>query len=137
MLQSPAGKAACLACWKEFARQSASGSRYFTCHAGIQYISAPIIDQEKTIGYFLAGQFYWQSPDPQEAAQRVQRMSGTYDIPVETLQQAAGTVPMIAPEQHSRVEAWPKTAARAVQSILHERLSFMDRLQQIASLTQM
>ena len=43
---------------------------------------------------------------------------------------------MIDPAQHARVEAWPFTAARAVQSILHERLGFMERLQQIANLTQ-
>ena len=41
------------------------------------------------------------------------------------------------PAQHARVESWPFTAARAVESILHERLCFIERLQQIANLTQM
>ena len=46
-------------------------------------------------------------------------------------QAAAREVPVIDPDQHARVEAWPFTAARAVQSILHERLCFVERLQQI------
>ncbi|HEX7394141.1 MAG TPA: PocR ligand-binding domain-containing protein [Anaerolineaceae bacterium] len=134
--QNQGGQQACRASWKEFTRHSTSGSRYFTCHAGIQYISAPILDQEKLVGHFLAGEFYWQTPDPQEEAGRIQRLASTYFFPVETLQQAARTVPVIPPEQQSRVETWPATAARAVQSILTERSMFMERLQQIANLTQ-
>jgi excisionase family DNA binding protein len=134
--QNPAGQQACLASWKEFARQSAAGSHYFTCHAGLQYISAPILDAGKPVGYFLAGGFYWQKPDAQEEAGRIQRLAGAFLLPVETLQNAAHTVPVIAAEQQSRVETWPAAAARAIQSILNERIMFMTRLQQIANLTQ-
>lgn len=134
--QNPAGQQTCLASWKEFARQSAAGSRYFTCHAGLQYISAPILDAGKPVGYFLAGGFYWQKPDAQEETVRIQSLAGAFLLPVETLQHAANTVPVIAAEQQSRVETWPAAAARAVQSILSERIMFMTRLQQIANLTQ-
>jgi hypothetical protein len=44
---------------------------------------------------------------------------------------------VIDPSQHARLESWPFSAARAIQSILHERLGFMERLQKIANLTQM
>jgi excisionase family DNA binding protein len=134
--QTESGQEACRASWKEFARQSKAGSRYFTCHAGIQYISAPILAQEKLVGHFLAGEFYWQPPDPQEEASRIQRLASTYFLPVETLQQAAHTIPVIPTDQQTRVETWPTTAAKAVQSILGERTMFMERLQQIADLTQ-
>lgn len=136
MLHSPTGEAACRTSWKEAARQSAGGGRYYTCHAGVQYISAPVQDQGSTIGYFLAGEFYWQAPDPLEEAGRMQRLALDHNLPVDLLQGAGRTIPVIGVEQHSRVEAWPTTAARAVQSILRERINFMDRLQQIASLTQ-
>jgi excisionase family DNA binding protein len=136
MLQNPSGQAACRSSWKEIARQSMSGSRYFTCHAGLQYITAPIRDQEKPVGYFMAGQFYWQSPDSSEEADRIHRLTAQYALPADSLNQATRTVPVIPLDQHPQVETWPATAARAVLSILHERLSFMDRLQQIANLTQ-
>lgn len=136
MQQSPSGQAACRETWRDIARQSSAGSRYFTCHAGVQYISAPINDEDGPAGYFLAGEFYWQLPDPQEEAARLERLSGANTLASDMLQQAARSVPVIPAEQHARVEGWPATAALAVQSILHERLSFMSRLQQIASLTQ-
>jgi excisionase family DNA binding protein len=135
ILQSLPGQAACRASWKEFAKQSSAGSRYFTCHAGIQYISAPIVDNEKNIGYFLTGEFYWQPPNSHEEDERAQRLATMLNLSQETLSQAANTIQVIETEQHARVEAWPKAAARAVQTILRERLGFIERLQQIADLT--
>ena len=129
------GKAACRTSWQDIAKQSKGGSRYFTCHAGIQYISAPIKDNGKIAGFFLAGEFHWQALDKQEEIDRTQRISSVLNIPVETLSQAVGTIPVIENEKHARVESWPTAAAQAVQSILTERLGFMGRLKQIADLT--
>jgi len=136
VLQSQAGWQACHASWQACAHQSATGSRYFTCHAGLQYISAPILDQEKAIGYFLTGEFYWQAPDAKEELERIQRLANVTNLQPETLHQAASTLSVIPVDQHSRAETWPSLAAGAIQSILHERTSFIDRLQQIANLTQ-
>ncbi len=135
ILQSLAGQAACRASWNEFAKKSSAGSRYFTCHAGIQYISAPIFDNETTTGYFLAGEFYWQAPDLQAEAGRSQRLATALSLEAETLTQAANTIPVIETDQHSQVEAWPAAAAHSVQTILKERIGFVERLQQIADLT--
>jgi len=121
ILQSLPGQAACRASWKEF--------------AGIQYISAPFFDNGKIMGYFLAGEFYWQAPNIHEETERTQRLSSALNIPVETLSQSTSTIPVIETEKHSRVEAWPAAASRAVQTILQERLGFIDRLKQIADLT--
>jgi excisionase family DNA binding protein len=134
--QSPEGMQACLASWKEFARQSNAGSRYFTCHAGLQYVSAPIQDKETNVGHFLTGEFYWQTPNPQEEAERIQRLASTFSLSLETLQQAAHTVPVITLEKQSQVEVWPTIAARAVSTILRERTMMTERLEQIAKLTQ-
>lgn len=135
--QNPLGMQACRASWKEFSHQANTGSRYFTCHAGLQHVSAPILDQEKLVGHFLAGEFYWQTPDPKEENERFQRLVSAYSLPLESLQQAARTVPVIAMEQQLRLESWPAIAARAIQSILGQRSMFKERLQQIADLTQM
>ena len=86
--------------------------------------------------FFLTGQFYWQALDPREETERMRRLASSHNLPLEQLQQTAAAVPVIDPKEHARVETWPFTAARAVQSILHERIGFMERLQQIANLTQ-
>ncbi len=146
LFSSPTGKSSCVASWQSFARDSAAiigaggivaeGSKFFTCQAGLQYLGAPIFDKDTQVGLFLAGQFYWQPPDPREEASRVLRLAAAHNLPLNELQAAAREVPVIPPEQHARVEAWPFAAARAVQSILHERICFVERLAQIANLTQ-
>jgi excisionase family DNA binding protein len=137
MQSSPNGLAGCQASWKQYAQHSNEAGRYFTCHAGFQYVGAPIRDRDSQIGVFLAGPFYWQPPDPREETARLRGLAEEYNLPLATLQQAARDVQVIDPSQHARLETWPFTAARAVQSILHERLGFMERLQKIATLTQM
>jgi excisionase family DNA binding protein len=147
LLSSPGGANACRTSWQSFARDSVDingadgqiteGARFFACQSGLQYIGAPIFDKDQQIGLFLAGQFYWQAPDPREEAERVRRLAGAFHLPLEALQEAEREVPIIDPAQHARVETWPFTAARAIQSILHERFCFVERLQQIANLTQL
>ncbi len=137
MQQSPSGQAACQASWQETARQTFSGEKFFTCHAGIQYIAAPFKDEDgNTAGFFLAGQFYWQAPEPGEQNERLQRLAKEHNLALEELENAERSVPVIEPALQARVEQWPLTAALAVESILQERTRFMQRLQQIANLTQ-
>jgi excisionase family DNA binding protein len=142
LLSTASGRNACQASWHSFAQNSAAanninGGKFFTCFAGLQYIGAPITDKDTQIGLLLAGQFYWQKPEPREEAERIRRLAAVHNLPLKDLQNAAREIPVIDPAQHSRVEAWPFTASLAVQSILRERLSFMNRLQQIANLTQL
>jgi len=135
---SPSGLAACRASWREFSAKSRQDSRFFTCHAGLQYIGAPIMEvSERPVGLFLAGQFYWETPDGRESAERLRRLAAVHNLAVETLQKEMQTIPVIDPARHARLEDWPTSAARAVQSIMRERLGFMNRLQQIANLTQL
>lgn len=136
LLGSQAGAEACRASWRSFAAASRSGSQYFTCHAGLQYVGAPIVDKNGQAGLFLVGQFYWQVPDPREENERIRRLAQATGVPATALHVTAANIQVIPPEQHSKVESWPFTAARAVNSILRERVSFIERLQQIANLTQ-
>jgi excisionase family DNA binding protein len=133
----PAGRTACRASWKEFAFSGIDGNKFFTCHAGLHYVGASIIEKGQSIGLFLVGPFYWQPAEPHEESERLHRLAGTYDLDLEALQQVAQAIPVITAQQQAQVEAWPFTAARAVQSILVERTGFVDRLQQIANLTQL
>ncbi len=134
MLASPSGRECCRASWLRYAR---SGSTtYSTCHAGLEYIGAPITDKGERLGWFMTGQFYWQAPDPQEQDERIRRLAAQHNIPLENLRLAANAIVVIDPTRRGQLETWPFSAARAIQSILRERTGFMDRLQQIANLTQ-
>jgi len=134
--QSSSGLEACRASWREIARQAMTGRKFFTCHAGVQYMAAPFMDDEKPVGFFLAGEFYWQTPDAGEESGRLQCLAETSQVPLEKFQQEKRSIPVIDPSLHTRVEGWPFTAARAIQGILQERSRYMTRLQQIATLTQ-
>jgi excisionase family DNA binding protein len=136
MLKSSSGQEACLESWRNFAGAAHAGSKFFTCHAGLQYVAAPIIDNGKPAGLFLAGQFHWEAPEARVEAERLRRLASAHGLEAEKLQLAAARIPVIQPEQHARIETWPESASRAVQSILHERTGFMSRLQQIAHLSQ-
>jgi excisionase family DNA binding protein len=138
---SPSGLNACQACWQNFARDSMevnglAGSKFFTCHAGLNHVGAPLFDKDAQIGLFLASHFYWQRPDPREETERIRRLAAVHHLPLEEMLAAAQEIQVIDPALHARAESWPFTAARAIMSILHERIGFMERLQQIASLTQ-
>jgi excisionase family DNA binding protein len=136
MLASSSGREACEASWQTFAKNSAGVGKYFTCHAGLQYIGSPVIEKGQRVGLFLTGQFYWQAPDSREEGERIRRLAAAHHLPLEKFQQAAHEILTIDPAQQTLVETWPTAAARAVQSILNERSGFVERLQQIANLTQ-
>ena len=141
LLSTSSGINACRVSWQAFARDSvvvngSKGSKFFTCHAGLHYVGAPIMGKDAQIGLFLAGQFYWQPPDPREEAERMRRLAAAHDVTPKDLLEAAAKIPVIDPSEHIRVEVWPATAARAIHSILNEKTAFMDRLQQIANLVQ-
>lgn len=137
LIQScPDGLNACQAAWKTIAQNSAIDDQTHTCHAGLQYVSAPIFDNDLFAGRFLSGQFYWQPAQAEEEANRLRELARRYNLSLEDLQKAAAQIPVISPDQHPRIGGWPLIAAKAVQSILHERTGFIARLQKISDLSQ-
>lgn len=134
--ESKSGKAMCLADWHEFARQAALGKRFFTCHAGLNYWAHPIIENSKTVGWFVTGGFLRTAAESEAFQQRLPRLSQQFNLPLEKLREKFVQIPQISAEMQERVGSWPAIAARAVQGILTERTSFIERLKQIANLTQ-
>ncbi len=137
VLKSPSGQQACRESWRAFARQGTAGRGYLTCHAGLQYLAAPIRDESNLVGWFLAGQFYAQAPETAQQVIAIQNLARRHNLPQEVLLQAATDILVIDPERQAQVDGWPFAAARAVESILRERTGFIKRLKQIASLTQL
>lgn len=136
IMSSPEGAAACRETWRMVASLGGAGVKSATCHAGLQYISAPIMENDQTAGYFITGQFYWHAPDAREQSERLRRLAAQFDLPFEELRQAADSVTIIPQGQQAEAERWPQTAARAVEHTLKERTGLIQRLQQIANLTQ-
>lgn len=124
---SPAGSAACRQSWQRFA--AAGDNEALVCHAGLQYARAPISDNGERIGWFLAGPF---QPVPGADPARLAVSDG---IDFAELRAAANELPSTADPAHLR--DWPLQAAAAIQAILTERSSLVQRLQVIAQITQL
>ena len=137
MLQSDSGRAACQTSWRQSAARASRKSQSFTCHARLEYIGAAIRDPEdNVVGLFISGQFYRQVPDAAEESGRIERLAAEHQLDLPALRHASSEIPVIEASQQEHMHSWPLSAARAIQSILGERTSFMTRLQQIANLSQ-
>ncbi|GIV66954.1 MAG: PocR ligand-binding domain-containing protein [Chloroflexota bacterium] len=132
--KSDKGRAACLESWREFAHQAAKGKKLLTCHSGLSYWVHPVMENSKPIGWFVTGGCLAESSET--TRQRLFEISRQFDIPLQALQDAFDKIPRIEPDMYARLNSWPAVAARAVEGILRERISFIQRLQQIANLTQ-
>ena len=124
---SPAGRAACLQSWRQFA--AASDGEALTCHAGLLYSRAPVFDNGERIGWFLAGPF-----QPAPGADPVS-LAASSGIAPDELRAAAAEIPATADKTH--MHAWPQQASTAIQAILSERSGLMQRLQHIAEISQL
>ncbi len=134
ILSSPAGADACRATWRAIGTHG--GGPYASCHAGLLYAPTPIMDKGGKTGTYLIGPFLLKGYETGEEAAQAKQMAVKYDLPKEALQQALSTVPVMGPEKQPYLSTWPVAAVKAVQSILVERRGFLERLQQIANLTQ-
>lgn len=128
LLQATAqGRAACEGSWRQFA--AAGDGEALVCHAGLQYTRAPIYDNAERIGWFLAGPFQIApGADPAALAER----SG---VDATALRSAAAGLLLSA--ERAQMSAWPQQAAAAIQAILNERSGLMQRLKNIAEISQL
>ena len=138
MLQStPSGAQACRDSWKAMALAAEDGEREFTCHAGLSYLAAPVMDGETRVGWLLAGQIRLTDPIPEENNNQMQELSRAHTLPVSAVQEAFRQAPLIPSDKHAQLHSWVINASTAMESIMLERSGFMQRLQQIANLTQL
>lgn len=133
MLASESGRQACQASWRRLAERADPGLH--TCHAGLQYASAPIDVDGEPVALLIAGQVYATAPDPMEAAQRVQRLAGVHGIDPEALADAACSIPILEPRSRARLGGWLKSVATTFSTIAHERAELVGRLRRIAEIT--
>ena len=137
MQGTPSGALACRNSWKNMSAAAASGTREFTCHAGLNYLVVPVMDGESVVGWLVAGQIRLGNPVAEEQISRMQELAKTHALPASAVQEAFRQAPLIPSEKHTLLHTWVTSAAAAMESILQERSGFMQRLQQIANLTQL
>lgn len=133
---APAGAEACRASWQQMAQSCTGAGKTGTCHAGLNYTAAPILDDGVQIGAFISCQYYEQSPDRYEEAERVKSIAAGLKLQPEVLQTRVLNIKIMPAESRGGMALWSRSSATAIHSILEERTGLIIRLQKIANLTQ-
>ncbi len=135
ILASESGRLACQTSWRKIALKSTGEPSHQTCHAGLSYKRSAISDDGSATAWLIAGQYYMHQQDATKESERIKALAKKHDIPTETLQKAAGKIPILKRSQHDQVQEWTPKVAMTFQSILCERSDLMSRLQRIAELS--
>jgi excisionase family DNA binding protein len=136
LLSNEAGRELCQASWQKIAKQANGRSEIFTSFAGLKYFGSVILNQNKKQGVFLAGEFYLADSDLTQDLEIIKQTANRCGINEQALMSAAQKVRRLSLTEQQHLSFQPAAAATAVESILSERSAFMERLQQIANLTQ-
>lgn len=136
LLDNPASAAASRESWKRMAQESSAGQRQFTCDVGLTYLSAPVMDGDAPAAWLLAGQVFLNQPSFEAEENQAEELSRRFALPLSPLSESLRHVPVIPAERHAQLHAWVLDASRAMSSILQERAGFLQRMRQIADLTQ-
>jgi excisionase family DNA binding protein len=138
---SPSGMSACQQTWREVAEsarmQASYPSGWHTCHAGLQYLATPILENGALAAVLLTGQCYTLLPDPEEQILSIEALAYRHQLDPRRLVEAARSIPIPTPDRYKNLLDWRFSFSRTIESILSERSGFVDRLQQIARLSQL
>ena len=136
LLSTEKGQELCKGSWKTMAEQIKTRSEVFTSFAGLKFFGSIIISQNKKQGAFLSGEYLFSDETVIDLEEQVREIAKICGLPEQDLMDAANQVRRLSKQEQEHLAMQPAAAANAVESILNERSSFMQRLQQIANLTQ-
>jgi excisionase family DNA binding protein len=125
------GELGCLGSWKRVPDQNKT-SGWMYCHAGLAYYYHILQENEKTIAYLLAGQFRIVE-NKQEHLTYLIKLLEKSEQEVLTL---INDVPYLDKENQASVEFWISSASIALEEIFIERADLLQRLKQIAEISQ-
>jgi excisionase family DNA binding protein len=125
------GELGCLGSWKNVPQQNANAG-WMYCHAGLAYFYQILQENEKTIAYLLAGQFRI-SNDTQKHLPYLSDLLEKSDGEVQVL---IDEIPLLNQENQQMIEHWMSSAAIALEEIFIERADLLQRLKQIAEISQ-
>lgn len=135
VLNSETGRQACQTSWREMAHSPQDPSTLKTCHAGLHYFSAPITNNNVVGAVLIAGQFYNTPPNEAEEKARIQKLAQTHKLDEVRLANAAQNILILDNRQKTRIQGWLNKIAVTFEHISYERASFVNRLQQIANMS--
>lgn len=135
ILESPSGRAACVAAWRNLAASPQSDPQFVQCHAGFQYARGRIELNGELTAIQVAGQFLLTAPSQDEIAGRVEELSEKHGIPAEKLSAAAKSIRVLDESRQGKIGKWLKKVAVTFQVIAKERAELLDRLKNISDLS--
>ncbi len=133
------GHQRCLDFWSEprAAAQTAPSSWPTTCHAGLNYLSAPIQVQGQVVAAIQAGQFLSGVSEPLADRQGpLAELAAATGLEAADLAQALAAVPRLDKERLQQVSDLLQRVARALSEMAEERLHLVGRLQRISEISQ-
>lgn len=135
ILGSENGRQACMHSWAQLTKQSDASPEFIPCHAGLQYARSHIEVNGELIALLISGQFYAETPEPEEEALRIQSLSKKYNIEESLLKQAAEKISVLDQRKVSQIRIWLDKVAHTFEQISKERSNLMGRLRQIAEMS--
>lgn len=135
ILDSQDGRRSCMASWKYMAEQRYASPSFIRCHAGLMYACAYINLNESLVAILVAGQFYTEMPDPEEALERYTRLAKTYQIDLDQLRTAAEKISVLDYRRISKIGGWLEKVALSFRQIGVERGALISRLRKIADMS--
>lgn len=132
ILGSTEGREQCLLSWKKMIETDQEKPTFAQCHAGLQYVTAPIEVGGEFVASLFAGQFYLDRPMPDEEQKRIHEFAVKYKISPALLSQAAKDIPFLRLHRKHELEQWLQRIADTFGEISKERASLLGRLKQLS-----
>jgi excisionase family DNA binding protein len=129
------GKHACQTSWRTIAQSDQEGAAVHTCHAGIQYASAPVIVAGQRLGLVTAGQFLTQPPEPAAFVMQAAETGLRLGVDGEALAQAMDSIEIVSHERALQITNLLATIANAISAIGYQSYQVRQTLSQIARLS--
>lgn len=130
------GMAGCQESWRSIAGlEESEDAMIHTCHAGIQYASAPICVDGRRLGMVTAGQFLTERRDAAEFRARALETGERLGIDGEALAEAQDSIEIIGAERARQITGLLATIANTMSSIAYQSYQARQTLAQIAQLT--
>lgn len=134
MLTNPAGRAGCVASWRNLVEGRDRQPEFASCHAGLQCASARIRLGGAPVAVVVAGQFYAQAPGDEQAA-RLGRRAEAYGMDAAVLAEAASGLRVLDDHVRTHLARWLQDVAHTFEEVGRERAELMGRLKRIAEMT--
>lgn len=145
ILDTEAGRQRCNGSWRAAAaqhrpasgRHPGPGPQLATCHAGLSYACDHVEVGGRLVAVVHAGQFLDRSPLGEGSPARLAELAAATGRPVESLQAALSSIPVLDEERQHRLAHLLRRVAGTFAEIGAERLNLMGRLRRIADITQL